>query len=85
MQRRNPGFFREFFLQHNLERYTTNIYQHHQPFYFYAVVLVLGMMPWTALAFCALWDAIGTSVAEWKTRRHPLRYVGHVRAGDAFP
>ena len=26
-----------------------------------------------------------TSIAEWKARRHPQRYVGHVRAGDAFP
>ncbi len=85
VQRRNPQFFREFFLQHNLERYTTNIYQHHQPFYFYGLVLILGMMPWTAVAFRAMWDAVETSVAEWKVRRHPQRYVGHVRAGDAFP
>ena len=85
VQRRNPGFFREFFLQHNLERFTTNLYQHHQPWYFYGVVLILAMMPWTALALRALWDAVGTSIAEWKARRHPRRYVGHVRAGDAFP
>lgn len=85
VQRRNPQFFREFFLQHNLERYTTNLYQHHQPWYFYGVVLVIGMLPWTALAFRALWDALQTSVAEWKARRHPRRYIGHVRAGDAFP
>ncbi len=85
VQRRNPSFFREFFLQHNLERYTTNLYQHHQPFYFYLVVLVIGIMPWSGLAMRALWDAIGTSIAEWKVRRRPCRYVGHIRAGDAFP
>ena len=85
VQRRNPQFFREFFLQHNLERYTTNLYQHHQPFYFYVVVLLLGLMPWTALALRAMWDAVRTSIAEWKARRDPRRYVGHVRAGDAFP
>ena len=85
VQRRNPQFFREFFIQHNIERYATNLYQHHQPWYFYGVVLVLAMMPWTALALRALWDAVETSIAEWKARRHPRRYVGHVRAGDAFP
>ena len=85
VQRRNPSFFREFFLQHNLERYTTNLYQHHQPGYYYLIVLVLGLMPWTALALRALWDALRDSVAEWKARRHPRRYVGHIRAGDAFP
>ncbi len=85
VQRRNPSFFREFFLQHNLERYTTNLYQHHQPFYFYGIVLIIGMMPWTALALRALWDAVEVSFAEWKSRRDKCRYVGHVRAGDAFP
>ncbi len=85
VQRRNPSFFREFFLQHNIERYTTNLYQHHQPPYFYLVVLALGLMPWSALAFRALWDAIETSFAEWRARRKPCRYVGHMRAGDAFP
>ncbi|HEY4354381.1 MAG TPA: glycosyltransferase family 39 protein [Acidobacteriaceae bacterium] len=85
VQRSNPSFFREFFLQHNLERYTTNLYQHHQPFYYYFIVLLLGLMPWTALCFRALVDAIQTSIAEWKARTRPQRYVGHIRAGDAFP
>lgn len=85
VQRRNPSFFREFFLDHNIKRFTTNLYQHHQPWYFYGIVLVLGIMPWTVLAFRALWDAVLTSVAEWKVRRQPQRYIGHTRAGDAFP
>jgi 4-amino-4-deoxy-L-arabinose transferase-like glycosyltransferase len=85
VQRRNPTFFNEFFWQHNLERYTSNLYKHHQPFYYYLVVLILGMMPWTALSFRALVDGIGTSIAEWKVRSKPQRYVGHMRAGDAFP
>jgi 4-amino-4-deoxy-L-arabinose transferase-like glycosyltransferase len=85
VQRRNPTFVYEFFLQHNIERYTTNLYQHHQPFYFYLVVLVLGMMPWTALALRALIDGLQISMAEWKVRHKPQRYIGHVRAGDAFP
>jgi 4-amino-4-deoxy-L-arabinose transferase-like glycosyltransferase len=85
VQRRNPTFFNEFFWQHNLERYTTNLYRHHQPFYYYLVVLILGLMPWTALSFRALIDGMATSIAEWKVRFKPQRYVGHVRAGDAFP
>jgi 4-amino-4-deoxy-L-arabinose transferase-like glycosyltransferase len=85
VQRRNPTFFNEFFWQHNIERYTTNLYHHHQPFYYYLVVLVLGLMPWTAISFRALVDGLMTSIAEWKVRLKPKRYVGHVRAGDAFP
>jgi 4-amino-4-deoxy-L-arabinose transferase-like glycosyltransferase len=30
-------------------------------------------------------DGLSTSVAEWKARFKPQRYVGHVRTGDAFP
>lgn len=85
VQRRNPSFFHEFIIGHNLERYTTNLYQHRQPFYYYVVVLILGLLPWAALCFRALFDAIQQSVAEWSVRKDPERYVGHHRPGDAFP
>ena len=85
VQRRNPTFVKQFFLEHNLERFATNRFQHHQPFYYYLVVLVLGLMPWTALALRALVEAIEIAFAEWKARRKPLPYLGHSRAGDAFP
>jgi 4-amino-4-deoxy-L-arabinose transferase-like glycosyltransferase len=85
VQRKNPTFFHEFFYEHNVERFATDLYRHHQPFYFYLVVLTLGLMPWTALSFRALVDGMSTSIAEWKVRIKPKRYVGHVRAGDAFP
>ncbi len=85
VQRRNPTFYRAFFLEHNLERFATNRYQHHQPVWYYFAVLVLGLMPWTALAVRAMTDAIQTSVTEWKVRHKPARYLGHTRAGDAFP
>jgi len=85
VQRRNPTFFRKFFWEHNLQRLTTNHFQHHQPIYYYIVVLILGLMPWTALAIRALVDAVDVSIAEWKVRHKPQRYLGHTRAGDGFP
>jgi 4-amino-4-deoxy-L-arabinose transferase-like glycosyltransferase len=85
VQRSNPTFYRSFFLEHNLERFATNRYQHHQPFWYYLAVLVLALMPWTVLSLRALIDAIQTSIAEWKVRRKPQPYLGHTRAGDAFP
>ena len=85
VQRRNPTFYKLFFLEHNLERFATNRYQHHQPFWYYAAVLLIGLMPWTALAIRALVDAVQISIAEWKVRRKRVRYFGHQRAGDAFP
>ncbi|HEY6846675.1 MAG TPA: glycosyltransferase family 39 protein, partial [Terracidiphilus sp.] len=47
VQHQNPTFFREFFLEHNLERFATDRYQHVQPFWYYLVVIILAMMPWT--------------------------------------
>jgi 4-amino-4-deoxy-L-arabinose transferase-like glycosyltransferase len=85
VQRRNPTFYRLFFLEHNLERFATNRYQHHQPFWFYVAVLLVALMPWTVLAIRALVDSIDVSIAEWKVRHNPRRYLGHTRAGDAFP
>ena len=47
--RRNPDFVRTFFVLHNIRRYTSDVFQHHQPFWFFGPVLLLGLLPWTAL------------------------------------
>ena len=85
VQRRNPTFYRQFFLEHNLERFATNRYQHHQPFWYYLAILFIALVPWTVLGIRALVDGVDVSIAEWSARRKPLRYLGHSRAGDAFP
>lgn len=85
VQHQNPTFFREFFLEHNLERFTTNRYQHQQPFWYYLVVVLLAVMPWTVLALRALVDGIQTSVAEWRLRHASPAKPKPSRPGDAFP
>jgi 4-amino-4-deoxy-L-arabinose transferase-like glycosyltransferase len=85
VQRENPSFVREFFLNHNLKRFSTDLYQHHQPVWYYVVVLLIGLMPWTVIAVRAVVEAMNVSLAEWKVRVNPKRYLGHSRAGDAFP
>ncbi len=85
VQHQNPTFFREFFLEHNLERFATDRYQHTQPFWYYLVVMVLALMPWTVIAMRALIDGIQTSVAEWRLRHSRAGKPLPVRPGDAFP
>lgn len=85
VQIRNPNFWHFFFFEQNLERFATGHYQHHQQPWFYLIVLVLALMPWTVVALRALWDAFEIARAEWRVRHHPQRYLGHSRAGDAFP
>jgi 4-amino-4-deoxy-L-arabinose transferase-like glycosyltransferase len=85
VQRKNPTFVRSFFLEHNLERFATNLYQHRQPVWYYLAVLLVGLMPWTVVAMRALVDAVQASLAEWKASLNPRRYLAHTRTGDAFP
>jgi len=85
VQYQNPTFFREFFLEHNLQRFATDRYQHVQPFYYYLEVLVLALMPWTVFAVRALVDGILTSVAEWRRRYTKPGCPIPCRPGDAFP
>jgi len=47
VQMANHQFVREFFLQHNLERFASNRFDHPQPFWYYLPVLLLGLFPWT--------------------------------------
>jgi len=60
VQLRNPQFLCEFIIQHNLQRFATNMYHHKQPIWYFVPVLLLGVMPWTALV-----------IAGWvETARH---------------
>jgi 4-amino-4-deoxy-L-arabinose transferase-like glycosyltransferase len=85
VQHQNPTFFREFFLEHNLERFATDRYEHTQPFWYYLVVVLLAIMPWTVISVRALVDGIQTSVAEWRLRHSRSATPCASRPGDAFP
>jgi 4-amino-4-deoxy-L-arabinose transferase-like glycosyltransferase len=63
--RRNPDFFRVFIIEHNFKRYLTPEFQHIQPFWYYAAVLLIALLPWTAIL---LWSAIAGTVRLWRTR-----------------
>jgi len=54
--RRNPDFFRIFIVEHNFKRYLTPEFQHVQPFWFYAFVVLIAFLPWSpALLSAAYW------------------------------
>ena len=55
---RNPQFVRVFFLEHNLQRFSTNMFQHHQPFWYFIPVLLVSVLPWTVPVGVALFRAI---------------------------
>lgn len=46
VQLRNPEFLRVFILEHNLARFSQDVYHHRQPFWFYLPVFLLATMPW---------------------------------------
>ncbi len=51
-------FVDEFLIQHHFARYTSNKYQHPQPFYFFFWVLPLMLLPWTLFFFAAIWRRV---------------------------
>jgi 4-amino-4-deoxy-L-arabinose transferase-like glycosyltransferase len=54
VQMRHPEFFRFFILEHNLARFSQDVYHHRQPFWFYLPVFLLAMMPWTLVLILAV-------------------------------
>lgn len=44
---RNPDFLRVFLWQHNFGRYLTPVFEHSQPFWFYAEIILIAVLPWT--------------------------------------
>jgi 4-amino-4-deoxy-L-arabinose transferase-like glycosyltransferase len=64
----NPQFFREFILEHNLARFSTDLYHHRQPFWYYLPVTALALAPWTIAVVAAVLAPLRT----WWTERHSL-------------
>jgi 4-amino-4-deoxy-L-arabinose transferase-like glycosyltransferase len=58
VQMRNPQFFREFILEHNLGRFSRNLYHHTQPFWYYLPVIALAILPWTVFSIAAFAESI---------------------------
>ncbi|MGA9977029.1 MAG: glycosyltransferase family 39 protein [Candidatus Sulfotelmatobacter sp.] len=65
VQMRNPEFFRIFFLQHNLERFSSNLYHHHAPFWYYLPVTLLALVPW---AVCVTVASVESARVWWAER-----------------
>jgi 4-amino-4-deoxy-L-arabinose transferase-like glycosyltransferase len=84
VQRANPDFFRIFILQHNLERFATDLFQHRQPFWFYLPVFALSLMPWTVFAFTALVSGAKQTWRDWRLSAPGIARESE-RVGDAFP
>lgn len=63
-----PQFLRFFFLEQNLERFSSNIYHHAQPFWYYIPVFLLSTVPWTLLTIPALIKAERDGVRLLRTK-----------------
>jgi 4-amino-4-deoxy-L-arabinose transferase-like glycosyltransferase len=66
VQLRNPQFFREFILEHNLARFSSDLYHHRQPFWYYIPVTALAFLPWTVFVVAAIVQPVRIWWAERK-------------------
>lgn len=66
VQLRNPQFFHEFILEHNLARFSTNLYHHPEPFWYYLPVIFLALVPWIVFVMAALVESVR---AWWSERK----------------
>ncbi|ADE11605.1 glycosyltransferase family 39 protein [Sideroxydans lithotrophicus] len=75
VMRDNPEFFHFFFIHEHLERFTTKVHGRFQPWYYFVPILLLGMLPWTALMFDALlrsWRGSVQKAREFSAERFLL-------------
>jgi 4-amino-4-deoxy-L-arabinose transferase-like glycosyltransferase len=62
--RRNADFLRVFLWQHNFERYTTGMFQHRQPFWYFGPILFAAILPWLV----TLWPAAQEGLRIWRDK-----------------
>ena len=74
VQARNPGFFREFIVEHNLGRFSRNLYHHTEPFWYYLPVTALALLPWTVFGIAAFAQSARIWWVSLKSQETPQSY-----------
>ena len=72
VQMRNPQFFREFIIEHNLGRFSKNLYHHTEPFWYYFPVAALALVPWIVFVV----SAFVQTVRRWWLERQSIATHG---------
>lgn len=67
VQLHNPLFFREFILEHNLARFSTNLYHHPEPFWYYLPVTAVALVPWIVFIIAAIAESVRVWLRERKS------------------
>ena len=67
VQMRNPNFFHAFIIEHNLDRFSTNLYHHPQPLWYYLPVTALALLPWTVFVIVAFVQRVRMPWASLKS------------------
>ena len=70
-------FIDEFFIQHHFQRYTSNKYQHPQPFYFFFWVLPLMTIPWLPFFLASIWNVIKRIASRKDTKAQSKKFTIH--------
>ncbi len=68
VQVRNPSFFHQFILEHNLARFSSDLYHHRQPFWYYLPVTAIALIPWTVFVVVACSGAVSNWLRLRKSR-----------------
>ena len=61
-------FVDEFIIQHHFQRFTSDKYQHHQPFWFFFVVLPLMTIPWLPFFAASIWELFKVQGSRFKVQ-----------------
>jgi 4-amino-4-deoxy-L-arabinose transferase-like glycosyltransferase len=64
VQRANSQFLHVFIFEHNLARFSTDMFRHKQPFWYFIPVLMAGLLPWLVFAISAFVRAMKAAVRE---------------------
>ncbi len=69
-------FVDEFFIQHQFQRFTSDKYQHQQPFWFFFVVLPLMTLPWLPFFLASIWNFFKVQGSRFKVQSSRFNVQG---------
>lgn len=73
--RANPGFLHFFVIHEHFERFLTSVHGRYQPWWYFAPVLAVGLVPWTSMALHALADVWRAAPQGSVDEARPSRFL----------
>ncbi|HEX2531764.1 MAG TPA: glycosyltransferase family 39 protein [Burkholderiaceae bacterium] len=75
---KNPEFPHFFFIREHFERFASKVHHRYEPWYYFILILSLGIMPWLGMLAQSLWGGLREEAGAFRPKKLLLAWTGFI-------